>query len=148
AGRVDLHVLVDDMDAAERELAAFDVSREHMEGVGEMLFVTRGITLGVSEGSLSPRDDAPLVQPIWFADDLEEPRRILEALGLRALIAADRGGWTELVSDAGNVGLHHAETSSVGLSFVADDLDALADRLRDAGYAAAVVDEAFGRTVR
>lgn len=148
AGRVDLQLLVDDLDVAERALADFDVSRETMAGVGEILFVSCGITVGVSEGSVPAREGAPLVQPIWFATDLDDPRRILEALGLRAFISADRGGWTELVSDAGNVGLHHAGAPSVGLSFVADDLDALAERLRAAGYDATVVDEAFGRTVR
>lgn len=148
AGRVDLQLLVDDLDAAEHALAAFEVSRETMAGVGEILFVSCGITVGVSEGSIPVHERAPLVQPIWFATDLDEPRRILEALDLRAFISADRGGWTEVVSDAGNVGLHHADSPTVGLSFVADDLDVLGERLCDAGYDAAVVDEAFGRTVR
>lgn len=148
AGRVDLQVMVDDLDVAERALADFEVSRETMAGVGEILFVSCGITVGVSEGSVAVREGAPLVQPIWFATDLDEPRRILEALGLRAFISADGGGWTEMVSDAGNVGLHLADSPTVGLSFVADDLHAIAERLRAAGYDATIVDEAFGRTVR
>lgn len=148
AGHVDLQILVDDLAEAERALAGFDVSREAMAGVGDILFVSCGIRIGVSEGSVAVRDGALAVQPIWFAPDLDEPRRILEALGLRAFISADRGGWVELVSDAGRVGLHRAERSEVGLSFLADDLDALSAHLRDAGYDATVVDEAFGRTVR
>lgn len=148
AGSVDLHVLVDDLDEAERALAGFDVSRGVMEGVGDMLTVTSGIRLTVAEGSAPARDGALAMQPIWFAPDLDEPRRILEALGLRPAIAADGGGWIELASDAGSVGLHRGEAPSVGLSFETPDVDALADRLREAGYEAGVVDEAFARTVR
>lgn len=89
------------------------------------------------------------MQPIWFQPGLDEPRRILEALGLRADVAADGGGWIELVADGGVVGLHHRDEPCIGLSFLhRGDLDALAERLRAAGFDAAVIDEAFGRTVR
>ncbi|MGO1236432.1 MAG: VOC family protein [Microbacterium gubbeenense] len=147
-GRVDLHLLVEDLDATERILAGFETSREAMEGVGEILFVSCGITVGISEGAVAAHDAAPSVQPIWFAPDVDEARRVLETIGLRAIIASDRGGWIEFASAAGRVGLHYADEPAVGLSFVSEDIDALAARLRKAGYAAAVVDEAFGRTVR
>ncbi|WP_156760515.1 hypothetical protein [Microbacterium karelineae] len=149
AGSVDLHLLVDDLDAAERVLAPFGASRSTMAGVGEMLTVSHGVEITVSAGSAANRDGALAVQPIWFAPDVEAPRRILEALGLRPTIASDRGGWIELEADGGGlVGLHHGDEPRIGLSFLAADLDGLVEHLRDAGYDAAVVDEAFGRSVR
>lgn len=150
AGKVDLHVVVADLDAAASALARFDVTRTAMEGVGEM-FVVRaasGVVISVSEGAVQQGAGEIAVQPIWFQDDLEEPRVILEVLGLRGGIAADRGGWVEMVAGGGSVGLH-AGDPRVGLSFEArGDLDALVSRLQDAGFAASVVDEAFARTVR
>lgn len=148
AGSVDLHLLVDDLDAAAQALAAFGVSRTTMDGVGEMLTVSCGVDVTVSTGSAAARPDALAVQPIWFAPDIETPRRILEALGMRATIASDRGGWVELEGDGGRVGLHHGDEPRISLSFLAAGLEGLAERLRDAGYDAAVVDEAFGRSVR
>ncbi|HWV50612.1 MAG TPA: hypothetical protein VN035_14255 [Microbacterium sp.] len=148
-GRVDIHLLVADLDAAASALSAFEVSRGTMEGVGEMLTVraASGLVVTVSTGGGGvPAEIA--VQPIWFQEDLTEPRAILEALGLRPGIAADRGGWVELRADGGAIGLHTGE-ARIGLSFEAHgDLDALAARLRDAGFDASVVDEAFARTIR
>ncbi|MGF6824524.1 hypothetical protein M2317_003453 [Microbacterium sp. ZKA21] len=148
-GRVDIHLLVKDLDAAASAVSAFDVSRSTMEGVGEMLTVRAAsgfaVTVSVGAGGVSGNI---AVQPIRFQDDLTEPRAILEALGLRAEIVADRGGWAELRADGGSVGLHTG-SADIGLSFeVRGDLDALAARLREAGFEASVVDEAFARTIR
>lgn len=156
-GQCDLHLLVDDLDAAERALAGRDVTRAEMVGVGEVLTVTAasGVALTVSAGAR--RTDGDIVmQPIWFQDDVAEAREILEALGLRAEIVADRGGWVELRADGGgSVGVHSASGRSegsgagFGASLLASgDLDALAERLSDAGFAASVIDEAYGRTIR
>lgn len=149
-GRVDIHLIVDDLAAAASALSSFDVERTVMDGVGDMLVVraASGISVSVSKGATQRGAGNIAVQPIWFQDDLSEPRTILEALGFRARIAADRGGFVEMICDGGMV-LLHTGSSGVGLSFEArGDLDALADRLRDAGFAASVVDEAFARTIR
>jgi hypothetical protein len=107
-----------------------------------------GVTVTVSAGSGPIAGGAVGVQPIWFQDDVTEARSILEALGLRAGIAADRGGWVELHGDGGSVGVHHGEPR-IELSFQAQgEVDELAQRLRDAGVAASVVDEAYARTIR
>lgn len=150
AGTVDLHVVVADLDAAASALVSFEVMRTVMEGVGELLVVraASGVSISVSAGAVQQGAGEIAVQPIWFQGDLDEPRTILEALGLRGGIAADRGGWIEMVAGGGAVGLHAGEPR-IGLSFEArGDLDALASRLQDAGFAASVVDEAFARTVR
>ena len=148
-GRVDIHVLLKDLDAAASALSAFDVSRGTIDGVGEMLTVRAesAVVVTVSTGTGGVSGDIA-VQPIRFQDDLAEPRAILQALGLRPGIAADRGGWVEMRADGGAVGLHSG-APGIGLSFEArGDLDALAVRLRDAGFDASVVDEAFARTIR
>lgn len=148
-GRVDIHVLVEDLDAAATALATYDAERGAMAGVGEILTIraSSGVAITVSEGTGGVTGDIR-VQPIWFQRDLSEPRKILEALGFRAGIAADRGGWIEMHGDGGSVGLHHGEPG-IGLSFEArGDLEALAARVRDAGFTASVVDEAYARTVR
>ncbi|BDZ37965.1 hypothetical protein [Microbacterium suwonense] len=150
-GTVDLHLLVDDLDAAEAALDDRDVTRTVMEGVGEMLLVraASGIEISVSEGTRTTSGQVA-VQPIWFQEDVVEARSILEAVGLRADIVADRGGWVELRGGGGgSVGVHGASEPSIGLGFLAHgDLDALAMQLTDAGFEASVVDEAYARTVR
>lgn len=150
-GTGDLHLLVDDLEDAERALAGRDVTRSEMAGVGEILTVraASGVTVTASAGARRTAADV-LVQPIWFQDDVAEARSILEALGLRADIVADRGGWVEMhAAGGGSVGVHAAAEPSIGIGFLArGDLDALAARLADAGFEASVVDEAYARTVR
>jgi len=121
-----------------------------MEGVGDLLIVqvSSGVRVTVSAGISAATSGCIGVQPIWFEADLTEPRAILEALGLRADIVADRGGWVEMLADGGCVGLHEGD-ARIGLSFEArGDLDALAERVQRAGFAVSVVDEAFARTLR
>lgn len=149
-GMVDIHLLVDDLDAASSALSAFEITRADVNDVGEILTVhaDSGVMITVSTGTAATAAQDVAVQPIWFQEDLAEPRAILVALGLRTGISADRGGWTEMLSDNGSVGLHAGEPR-IGLSFEArGDLDALASKLTDAGFATSVVDEAFARTVR
>lgn len=163
AGTVDLHLLTADLEDAAAALAPFGVAREHMAGVGQLLRVTtgNGVSVTVSTGpqvSTCPQVSigGVAVQPIWFAEELDEPQRILVALGMRARIVGDRGGWVDLVAPrGGSVGLHAVATAesangpSIGLSFLAQgDLAELAARVRDAGFDAAVIDEAYGRTLR
>ena len=150
-GTVDLHLLVDDLDAAQQALAGRDVTRTALEGVGDMLLVRFASGLGISVSAGARATAGPIaVQPILFQEDIAEARGVLEALGLRPDIVADRGGWAELhAAGGGSVGVHEASEPAVGLGFLADgDLDALAARLRDAGFEASVVDEAYARTVR
>ncbi|MGO2747445.1 hypothetical protein [Microbacterium sp.] len=149
-GKTDIHLVVEDLDAAASALASFPVSRGRMDGVGEMLVVraASGVSISVSEGAVQRGIGSIAVQPGWFQEDLTEPRAILEALGFLAGIVADGGGFVEMLCDGGIVMLHAGEPR-IGRSFEAQgDLDALAARLQGAGFAASVVDEAFARTVR
>ena len=149
-GTVDIHLIVPSLADARQALAGFGAEPVTMEGLGEMLVVraASGIPITVSEGAAQRGAGEIAVQPTWFQEDLSEPRAILEALGFRTGVAADAGGWVEMLCDGGTIGLH-AGAPRIGLSFEArGDLDALAARLGDAGFAASVVDEAFARTIR
>jgi hypothetical protein len=96
-----------------------------------------------------------VVRPVRFTDNIEPMRAFLELLGLRPRIESVRGGWVELVADGGIVALHSAATSDSGamqgqtsLAFEADDLDAVAQALTDAGVPdVTVYDEAYGRVL-
>lgn len=151
-GTVGIHLLVDDLEVAERAASRFETERSVLEGVGDILTVraSSGIAVTVSgDGRVSAAGELA-VQPIWFQHDLDEPRHILEALGLRPRTVSDGGGWVELAADGGGlVALHRGDAPKTGLSFLASgDLDALVTRLRSAGQEAVVIDESYARTVR
>lgn len=153
AGRTDLHLLSDDLDGVEARLtsAGFDVKRKVLDDIGPMLTVTAtsGARITVSGGARTA-DAGPLaVQPIWYQADLAEPRRILETIGLRPRIASDAGTWIDFTADGGGLAaLHQGEVARVELSLdYAGDLDALAERLAQAGLNASVIDEAYNRTL-
>lgn len=96
-----------------------------------------------------------VVRPVRFSADVARMQQFLENIGLRPRIEAQRGGWVDLIADSGMVALHDAATSAMGakpgqtcLSFEANDIDALATQLRDAGVPdVTVFDEAYGRVL-
>jgi hypothetical protein len=101
------------------------------------------------------RTDDCIVRPLRYTDDIAAMRDFLGLLGLAPRVESQRGGWLDLVAGAGMVALHEAATSdSAGvagqtrLSFEGADLDALADRLSDAGWSDATIwDETYGRVL-
>jgi uncharacterized glyoxalase superfamily protein PhnB len=96
-----------------------------------------------------------VVRPIRFTDDVEAMQGFLETLGLRPRIAAEAGGWVEMVAGGGMVALHDAASSDHGaasgetrLAFEVDDVAGLAEQLVDAGVEdVTVYDEAYGEVV-
>jgi hypothetical protein len=96
-----------------------------------------------------------MIRPLRFTADVEAMRAFLETLGLRSRIESERGGWVDMLTGRGMVALHDAASSSTGglpgqtnLSFEADKLDELKDRLEQAGFPdATVFDEAYGRVL-
>ena len=100
-------------------------------------------------------EELVVVRPLRFTDDVAAMRAFLQTVGLRPRIEAERGGWVDVVAGAGMVALHSAEISDTGgrpgetrLSFESADLDAVADRLRSAGYDDATIwDESYGRVL-
>ena len=96
-----------------------------------------------------------VIRPLRFTADVEAMRAFLETLGLRSRLESERGGWVDLPAGRGLVALHDAASSSTGgqpgqtnLSFEADKIDELRDRLEQAGFAdATIFDEAYGRVL-
>lgn len=96
-----------------------------------------------------------VIRPLRFTDDVPSMQAFLEVLGLRPRVEAEAGGWVDMVAGGGMVALHEAATSDSGgvvgqtrLSFEANDLDALATRLIDAGVPeVAVYDETYGKVL-
>lgn len=153
AGRTDLHLLSDDLDGVEARLvsAGFGVERTMLDDIGPMLTVTAatGARITVSGGARTADAGELAVQPIWYQADLDEPRRILEAIGLRPQLASESGTWIAFTADGGGrAGLHRADEVRFELSLeYAGDLDALARHLDSAGFGASVIDEAYNRTL-
>ncbi|MFC6156702.1 VOC family protein [Kribbella jiaozuonensis] len=95
------------------------------------------------------------IRPLRFTADVEGMRAFLETLGLRSRIESEHGGWVDMLTGRGMVALHDAASSSTGgqpgqtnLSFEADKIDELRDRLEQAGFVdATVFDEAYGRVL-
>jgi PAS domain-containing protein len=96
-----------------------------------------------------------VIRPLRFTADVEAMRAFLETLGLRSRIESERGGWVDMLAGRGMVALHDAASSSTGgrpgqtnLSFEADRIDELRDRLEQVGFVdATVFDEAYGRVL-
>ncbi|MFD3399051.1 VOC family protein [Kribbella sp. NPDC058693] len=95
------------------------------------------------------------IRPLRFTADVEGMRAFLETLGLRSRIESEHGGWVDMLTGRGMVALHDAASSSTGgqpgqtnLSFEADKIDELRDRLEQVGFVdATVFDEAYGRVL-
>lgn len=96
-----------------------------------------------------------LLRPLRFTADVPAMRTFLEALGLKSRIESERGGWVDMLGGWGMVALHDSAHTASGaqagettLSFEADDIDELKDRLIVAGYEDATIwDEAYGRVL-
>lgn len=83
------------------------------------------------------------VLPIRYVADVAASRRFYTGLGLALRPDLSVDVWVHLSAGAGAVGIHDA------LGFTTDEpLEAVADRLNDAGYAYELVDENFGRSLR
>lgn len=151
--RTDFHLLTDCLDGVEARLTAagFSFAAKQLDDIGRILFVTAasGATISVSGGARTA-DSGPLAaQPIWYQADLAEPRRILEAVGLRPRIASTSGGWIDFTADGGGLAaLHWADEPRFEVSLeYTGDLDDLAERVSQAGFGASVIDEAYNRTL-
>jgi len=96
-----------------------------------------------------------VIRPLRFTADVGAMQAFLETLGLRSRIESERGGWVDMLTGRGMVALHDAASSSTGgqpgqtnLSFEADKVDEVRDRLEQVGFVdATVFDEAYGRVL-
>lgn len=91
--------------------------------------------------------------PIRYTDNVPAMRKFLETLGFQPRIAADAGNWVDFAGGQGLLALHSGEPERAGtdeLAFETDEsLEALCDRLHDAGYAdARIIDESYGYSLQ
>ncbi|SDQ34825.1 hypothetical protein SAMN02800687_1524 [Curtobacterium sp. UNCCL20] len=154
--RTEITVLVDSstaLDELERALLATGaaVRRTVLDDIGPLLVVDGPLPLTATvSASASVPGAALTTMPIWYGDDLTAPAALAEAAGLRRRLTSDSGVWADFTADGGGaLALHRADQDGVELSFeYTGDLDALAARLTEAGYAPRIVDEAYNRTLR
>ncbi|MEV6412835.1 VOC family protein [Kribbella sp. NPDC051718] len=96
-----------------------------------------------------------VIRTLRFSNDVQAMRAFLETLGLRSRIESESGIWIDMVAGRGMIALHDAARSDTGgepgqtrLTFEADDIDELLERLVAAGFEdASIFDEAFGRVL-
>ncbi|MDO5501378.1 MAG: hypothetical protein Q4F67_17050 [Propionibacteriaceae bacterium] len=101
------------------------------------------------EGSSDGAPGRLSVLPIWVTTDVETASDALVKAGATGRIASDSGVWADLSVDDGLVAVHGGSQAGTVLSFEYDgDIDALAERVSDAGVEVRVIDETFGRTLR
>lgn len=96
------------------------------------------------DGQLGP---AVSVAPLLCTPEVEETARMLAGKGLRRRLTSDSGDWADLAGD-GLVGVHVGEVESTVMAFEASDVEALEEPLEQSGFRVALVDEAYGRTLR
>jgi hypothetical protein len=155
--RTEIALLTDEapaLDELERVLigAGASVRRAALDDIGPILLVDAPIPFSVTASATAAASTpGPLtIMPIAYGADVTAHADLLEAVGLRRRLASDSGVWADFTAaDGGAVALHRAEEQRVELSFeYSGDLDGLAGRLTDAGYAPRIVDEAYNRTLR
>lgn len=136
-------------DAAERLRAAGVASSTERGSVIVRPASGPSFVLSPPTGGPARADGHLTVMPICYGPELDELRLTLTALGLRESLAADSGVWYEFdAPEGGRVALHADADPRVELAFSCrGDLDALSDSVRQAGFDADVVDEAYNRTV-
>jgi hypothetical protein len=96
-----------------------------------------------------------VIRTLRFTNEVQAMRAFLETLGLRSRIESESGTWIDMVAGRGMIALHDAARSDTGgepgqtrLTFEADDIDELLERLIAAGFEdASIFDEAFGRVL-
>ncbi|WAB83491.1 hypothetical protein OVN20_10550 [Microcella daejeonensis] len=153
AGSTELQLLVDDLDRVIQTVqdAGFIVERSLLDdGITPIVHVP---TDGAARISILPDPVATIgavpVQPIWYTPSPERAAALLGALGLTPRLASDSGDWLEFSADGGGTAAaHQREHSGVELSLTTNRPDDVAVQLQAAGLSAAVVDEAYNRTVR
>lgn len=98
-------------------------------------------------GELPVRSGTVQVAPLLCTPDVEKTAQILAGQGLQRRLTSDSGDWADLVGD-GIVGVHIGREESTVMAFEAADVGSLKEPLEQAGFRVALVDEAYGRTLR
>lgn len=135
--------------AAGARLTAVDATTWRVTAAdGTALTLTDAAATPIGDAGAA-RTDAPVVEPLWYTPDVPAAVGVLTALGLRRRIASTSGGWVDLEAPGGGLTAAHRDAVvRAELAFEHPDLDALLARVTAAGVEAALVDEAYGRSLR
>lgn len=151
-GSTELQVLVHDLDQTVERITALGLTVDRTildDGVTPLVRVTTddGLPVSVLPGSVEAAGDV-VVLPIWYRRSQGAGRALLKALGLRPRLSSDSGHWLDFAADGGGrAALHEGDSPAIELSLEVADPDALAATLLERGRPAAVVDEAYNRTL-
>lgn len=107
------------------------------------------VELGLEEvtGELPVKSGAVQVAPLLCTPQVEKTAQMLAGQGLQRQLTSDSGDWADLVGD-GIVGVHIGQEGSTVMAFEAADVGSLKEPLEGGGFRVALVDEAYGRTLR
>lgn len=152
---VELGFFTDELTECESRLTAagYAVESTHKEGAGPTLSLVDSPVATTITQKMT-RDSAGRLSmcPIFYTDDFAPLNSVFTALGLQPRIASNRAVWTDFAAPGGGlVALHQPEGTSRRLELAMEyqaQLEELAERLRQAGFAPAIVDEAYNRTLR
>lgn len=134
-------------------VVAHDDGTHLAEFAGGRLSVAPGespaVEFGLEEapGELPVKSGSVQVAPLLCTPQVEKTAQMLASRGLRRRLTSDSGDWADLAGD-GLVGVHVGEDESTVMAFEATDVEALKEPLEQAGFRVALVDEAYGRTLR
>lgn len=134
-------------------VTAHDDGTHLVEFAGGRLSVITGdspaVEFGLEEvtGELPVKSGSVQVAPLLCTPQVEETAQLLAGQGLQRRLTSDSGDWADLVGD-GIVGVHIGEEESTVMAFEAADVQALKEPLEEAGFRVALMDEAYGRTLR
>ncbi|MBO9567964.1 MULTISPECIES: hypothetical protein [Cellulomonas] len=149
-----LAFVVGDLDAAAAALAPTGARVDRLDTTTALATAGDGMTITLTSGVEHEARDAarpatPTVEPLWYTPDVPGAVAVLAALGLRRRIASTSGGWVDLEASGGGLTAAHRDALvRAELAFEHPDLDALLARVGAAGVDAALVDEAYGRSLR
>lgn len=134
-------------------VVAHDDGTHRAEFAGGRLSVLSGessaVEVGLEEvpGELPVKSSSVQVAPLLCTPQVEETAQMLAGRGLQRRLTSDSGDWADLVGD-GIVGVHIGQEEFTVMAFEAADVSSLKEPLKGAGFRVALVDEAYGRTLR
>lgn len=153
---VELGFFTDRLTECESHLTAMGYEVEtthHIEGTGTTLsLVDSPVAITITQKMTRHSAGRLSMCPIFYTDDFAPLSNVFTALGLQLRIASNRGVWTDFAAFGGGlVALHQPGGTSHRIELAMEyheQLEELAERLQQAGFAPAIVDEAYNRTLR
>ncbi|WP_051479231.1 hypothetical protein [Arthrobacter sp. H5] len=119
----------------------------HVQGSGGMVFTAHLGQRGISNAGADP---ALAVMPLWYVTDAAAGVKVFTDMGARKRLSSDSGNWTDFTAkNGGLLAVHAAGETGIELAFEYNgNVEAVQQRLRQAGIWAVLIDENCGRSLR